>query len=256
MSAPLHCSVKGPEIAPAVVLLHPIAVSSDIWALQLPVLSERFRVFAVDLPGHGKSSAIAGETIAQYAGQVVETLARLGVQRAAFVGLSLGGMVAQRIAIDNPEKVSALTLACTGAKTAPEAAELWRARAEAARASGMESQVQQTLARWFTLRFAEAAPATLAWVGRMIGATPLSGYVSASRAICELDQLDALANISAPTLVLAGEEDKALPLSVAQGIAMRIEGAELQTLDAAHLANVEQPTAFTEAVSRFLSARL
>ena len=143
--------VDGPHDAPVLVLLHAIATHSALWLPQLGPWSARWRVVRIDLPGHGASAPPAGSlTLADYARQVYDVLDELAVERAAFVGLSLGGMVAQAFALAYPERMGALVLAHTTARTEQAVRELWQRRLEHFELAG------PTLDRWFTRAFAAA----------------------------------------------------------------------------------------------------
>ena len=191
--------------------------------------------------------------LADYAEQVREVLDTLEIQRAALAGLSFGGMVAQAFALAWPQRVAALVLAHTSAHTHAAVRELWARRLELFDQSGLAGQVAPTLERWFTRAFAEASPLTLEWIAAQIRTTSPAGYAAAIRAIQQLDHRDRLGQIAAPTLVLAGEADSAVPPAAASALAAAIPGARLVVLpDAAHLGNVQQPVAFTEAVASFL----
>lgn len=248
--------VDGPPDAPALVLLHAIATHSGLWLPQLGPWSARWRVVRIDLPGHGASAPPAGaSTLADYAAQVRDVLDELEIERAAFVGLSLGGMVAQAFALAFPRRVTALVLAHTSARTDVAVRELWERRLAQFEQFGLAAQVTSTLERWFTRAFAAASPSTLEWIAGQIRATAPEGYAVAIRAIQGLDHLDQLGEIAVPTLVLAGEGDTAVPPAAASALAASIPGAQLVVLpDAAHLGNVQQPMAFAEAVASFLVA--
>jgi 3-oxoadipate enol-lactonase/3-oxoadipate enol-lactonase/4-carboxymuconolactone decarboxylase len=245
--------VAGPETGPAVVLLHAITTSSELWRPQLPAWTSRFRVIALDLPGHGGSAPLPpGAGFADYAAAVAGTLADLGVGRAAFVGLSFGAMVGLRLAAEHPERVSAIVLANCVAKAPPPVRQAWRERIANVRAAGLEPQIEPTLSRWFTPAFAASAPMTLDWVRGLIRSTTPEGFCTAAAAISELDQLELAGSLRAPALVLAGEHDVAAPLTAMRALADAIPGSIFDTLDAAHLSNVEQATPFAERAGRFL----
>lgn len=255
MNAPrLFHSVHGPDGAPVVVLLHPLATHSALWQPQLPAWSTRFRVVCVDLPGHGRSPVLPEvTTLSQYAAEVRRVLDALGVDRAALVGLSLGGMVAQAFALDWPGRTQALVLAHTSARTEPAIRDLWSTRLQQAADEGMAAQVPAILGRWFPPAFAASAPMTLQWVAAQILATPFAGYAAAVGAIQRLDHLDRLHRIAAPTLVVAGELDAAAPPALAWSMAERLPRATLVTLPGSgHIGNVQQALAFTETVGAFL----
>lgn len=244
----------GAASAPALVLLHSLATHSELWLGQVPVWREAFRLIRIDLPGHGSSPELpAATSLAAIAGHVLDVLDHLGVSKAAFVGLSLGGMVAQAVALDHPERVSALVIAHAGARTDATVRDIWRQRLEQFEAGGMSALCESTLQRWFPRQFAEQAPMTMRWVARLIRATRPGGYVGAIRAIQGLDHLERLNGITVPTLVVAGDADAAVPAAVAAQVAERIAGARTCFLpDTGHIGNVQSPTLFTEAVGSFL----
>lgn len=244
----------GPATAPAVVLLHSLATHSELWAPQVPVWRKTFRLIRIDLPGHGSSPELPAVTsLATMAGHVVDVLDHVGVPRAALVGLSLGGMVAQAVALGHPARVGALVIAHAGARTDPSVSDIWRQRIQQFEAGGIAALCESTLQRWFPRHFAEQAPLTMLWVAGLIRATTASGYVGAIHAIQGLDHLDRLGDIRVPTLVVAGDADAAVPMSVATQVADRIQGAERCLLPGTgHIGNVQSPTLFTEAVGRFL----
>jgi pimeloyl-ACP methyl ester carboxylesterase len=184
-------------------------------------------------------------------------LGELGIRRAAIVGLSLGGMVAQAFALAYPEQVSALVLAHTSARTDESVREVWSRRLALFEEQGLEAQVASTLERWFTRSFAAASPMTMRWLAQQIRATSPAGYRAAVRAIQGLDFLDRLKEVTAPALVVAGAADSAVPPAAASVLAASIPGAKLVVLDdAAHIGNVQQPVAFTETVGKFLLTAL
>lgn len=254
----LACHVNGPPDAPAVVLLHAIATSSELWQPQLPVWASAFRVVRIDLPGHGASESPPGAlSLKDYADLVKDSLDELGIARAALVGLSLGGMIAQAFALTHPQRLNALVLAHTSARTEPAVREMWNRRLEQFEQYGLEAQAAATLERWFTRAFAQASPMTLEWLARQIRGTSPAGYAAAVGAIQALDYEHRLGEIAVPTLVVAGEDDSAVPPSVAAAIAERVPDARMLVLkDAAHLGNVQQPVVFTEQVGEFLRASL
>lgn len=244
----------GSATAPAVVLLHSLATHSELWVPQVPVWRQSFRLIRIDLPGHGSSPDLpAATSLPAIAAHVIDVLDHLGVSRAAVVGLSLGGMVAQAIALNHPARVRALVIAHAGARTDPSVRDIWRQRVHHFEVGGMAALCESTLQRWFPRQFAEQAPLTIEWVASLIRATRPAGYVGAIRAIQGLDHLDRLEAIQVPTLVVAGDADAAVPMFVAAQVAERIQGAESCLLpDTGHIGNVQSPTLFTETVGRFL----
>lgn len=245
-------SIDGAADVPAIVLLHPIGTSSALWLPQVPVLANGFRVVRVDLPGHGGSTALPpGVGFSDYADAVVAALTDHQVDDFVLVGTSFGAMVSMQIAVRHASRVNGLVLACCGARTSSQVAQAWRERIRAVKAAGIVTQVEPSLARWFTPEFAAGAPMTLDWVRSMICDTPADGFVAAARMIADLDHLALLSDISTRCLVIAGTRDQAAPAEAMRGIADAIPEARFATVEAAHLANVEAPVPFTETVGAF-----
>lgn len=246
--------VAGDAARPAVVLLHSIATSGAMWTPQLAVWATQFHLIVPDLPGHGATPAQPGpHSMEGYADGVANLLDELGIERAAVVGVSLGGMIAQAFALRHPQRLTALVLAQTSARSSPQVIELWEQRKRAVREQGMRAQVPGTLQRWFTAGFLHTAPLTAQWVAEMIAATSVAGFAAAGEAIQSLDFLERLSVVTTPTLVVAGVEDTAVPPALAQLICAKLPNARLvQLAGAAHLANIEKPIEFTETIGGFL----
>jgi 3-oxoadipate enol-lactonase len=253
MSGALNHYIDGHEGSPAVVLLHPICTSSEIWRLQLPVWAEQFRVIRIDLRGHGLSPTIGrGLSTFDFADAVLETLNSIGVDRVAVVGISLGAMVAQAFALKYPERTTALVSAHASAKTPPEVSSAWDRRLAEHATLGVGSHVESTLARWFGSEFRQRAPLTVGWVERLIRETPFSGYCEAVDAIKSLDHAHRLSEIGVPSLVLGGRHDIAVVPEVVTRVAESIPRSKCVLIDSGHIGNVEAGAEFTEIVGGFL----
>jgi len=248
----------GPRDAPVVVLLHAIATCSELWAAQIPVWSQFARILAVDLPGHGASAPRPQiNSLDQYAHALAELLASAGIEDVSIVGLSFGGMIGQAFALNYPQRVRSLVLSNTSARTPAAMQETWSRRKEHAAAHGMQEQVATTIERWFTPQFRENAPLHVERVANMIRRTTYEGYAAAIEAIRGLDLLDRLSTIEVPVLVVGGKQDAAVTPQTVESLAQRVPKARTLLLDgAAHLANIEQPIAFTESVGHFLRATM
>jgi 3-oxoadipate enol-lactonase len=250
----LHTVIEGPPGALPVVLLHSICTSSELWRPQLPAWSDHFRIYRMDLPGHGRSAALGGKpTVRDFANSVGTTLDEYGVRHAALVGISLGAMVAQAFALEYPERTIGMVIAHAGALTPPAAKTIWGQRLVELSEQGLEPHVTGTLARWFTEDFASRSPLTLAWVERLIRETSLQGYREAVGAIQNLNHSARLHELRMPTLVIGGKHDKAVTSEVASRVAEGIPAAQFALLDAAHIGNVETPVEFAEVAGRFLA---
>ncbi len=238
---PLTASLTGPPGAPVLVLGDSLGTSRAVWDGEVPALSARFRLLRFELPGHGGAPSPPGPyTVGQLGASVRALLDRHGIERAAYAGISLGGMIGMWLASRDPARVTALGLVCTSAYLPP--ADGWTARAVQVRAHGMASIRDQSLARWFTSGFARREPAVTAAFGDELERIDPEGYAGCCAAIADMDLRGALGAIAAPALVVAGTEDPSTPPDHGARIAAGIRGARLLVVrGAAHLATVSHP---------------
>jgi 3-oxoadipate enol-lactonase len=218
------------------VLASSLGTTHRMWDPNVKALAAWYRVVRYDHPGHGGSPA-GPSTIEGLARETLALADELGLERFAFCGLSLGGMVGMWLAA-NGDRVTRLVLACTAPHLPPR--EQWLERAATVRERGMEAIADTVVARWFTPRYGD----TSAWRA-LIAATPPEGYARACEAIADMDLRDDLARIRVPTTVILGAHDPVIDDANRRLLAQLGPVVELQ---AAHLANVEQPQAFAEAV--------
>jgi 3-oxoadipate enol-lactonase len=256
----IHHTVREPRHGAApratVVLSHALGCDVMMWDALANALARDCRVIAFDHRGHGGSDAPAGPyTMAELADDAAAVIdAASPGEPVVFVGLSMGGMVAQELALRHPAKVRALVLANTSAGYPSEAREGWAQRIAAIEAGGLEAIADGAMARWFTEAFRAANRATVARWRQRVVTQNASGYVAACHAIRDHHTLDRLAGITVPTLVIAGEHDLGTPVAMNQAIADGIPGARCLVLpDASHLSVLEQPAAFAAAVQGFLA---
>ncbi|WP_109507850.1 3-oxoadipate enol-lactonase [Nocardioides speluncae] len=246
--------VTGRPDGPVVVLSNSLGATWEMWDFNLAELEKHFRVVRYDTRGHGDSPVPAGPyDLDDLADDVVMLLDDLSVERAHFVGLSLGGMTGMRLAAREPDRVDRLVLLCTSALLEPASA--WYDRAALVRAEGTRAVAPAVVGRWFTAGYRERHPRRRRYAESMVAGTPPEGYASCCEAIATMDLTTDLASIKAPALVIAGADDPATPpdhlARIADGIA---DGRLLVVPDAAHLASVQQPTAVTSAVLEHLVA--
>ena len=255
-----HYRLDGPEDRPLVVLSHALSVDHTMWGHQLPLLTRHFRVLSYDMRGHGRSDAAGadlsrGYTLEQLADDVAALVAKLGHSRFHYVGLSIGGMIGQVLALRHGRLIDRLVLCCTGTgKPSPEQQTMWEDRLATVARQGPQSQVEGTLGRWLSPEFLAAAPHVRDWIADLIRATPREGYVGAGHAIRRMDiDAAALGTLRHPTLVIAGEKDPGAPVAGAETLRSRIQRAELAViLGGYHLCNVEMPHRFNEVLMSFL----
>ena len=254
MSEPvrLHHTVAG-DAGPAVLLGPSLGTTGELWRELAADLSRDHRVVSLDLRGHGRSPVPPGPyTVEDLAADVVATADELGLDRFAYVGLSIGGAVGQVLGLDHADRLSALVLCCTApvfGDTAP-----WTDRAAQVRRDGLEPLVEATTERWFTPAFRAERPDVVAWVMGQLRATPVEGYAGCCEALAHFDVTDRLDQVAVPTRVVAGAEDPGTPPEVGRLIADAVPGADLVVLEgAAHIANVAVPDPFAAAVREHLA---
>ena len=250
---PLVSSLEGPAGAPAVVLGNSLGTTRTVWEPQQALLRRHFRLLRYEHRGHDGSPAPAGPyTIGQLGADVLALLDGYGIERAAYCGISLGGMVGLWLAANAPGRIAALGLCCTSAYLPP--ASLWAERARLVRSAGMGAIARQMVAgRWFTPAFAAREPSVPASFVAGVEATDPEGYAGCCEAIAAMDLRPSLASITAPTLVIAAAEDPATPPWHGAVIASGIAGARLHVVrGAAHLANVSAPDEVGSALLGFL----
>jgi pimeloyl-ACP methyl ester carboxylesterase len=258
---PLPAGTPVPELwfedhgtGPAVVLLHGLADTHDLWRYQVPVLSERYRVITVDHYGHGRTPPWPGElTTAIMADGVARLIARLGIAPATVVGLSMGGGVAQVLALRAPRLVRALVLVSTGSEFSPATRERFHRRADQAEREGMSAVLDTTVPRWFTERFMTAHPDEVAHTRRTVLANDPAAFAAASRANAMRGWTERLGEIDCPLLFIGGAADPADAAASGARYREALPRATVQVWPGlSHLVPVEAPARFNEALLAFL----
>lgn len=247
----------GPEGAPVVMLSHSLGSSRVMWAPQIEALATRYRVLAYDTRGHGESDVPAGPyTLAELVADAVALLDALSIEAVHFVGLSMGGMIAQGLALAHPERLLSLALCSTSAQMPAAAQAAIQERIDTARTAGMAALLPGTLARWFTPDYLQRNPPMLETIRRQFLATPVEGYIGCTEAIRRLDHLERLGVIRLPTLVIVGEKDPGTPLAASEAIHAAIPGSRLAVIPRMlHLNNIEAAEQFNRHLTEFLAAR-
>ncbi|WP_207935960.1 3-oxoadipate enol-lactonase [Actinomadura sp. KC216] len=245
---PPHHRLDGPADAPVVVLGPSLGTSMDLWLPQLPALTRSWRVLRYDLPGHGDEPPPDGPfTVEDLADGIARLLDDLGVDRAAYAGVSLGGAIGTALALRAPGRVGSLILCCTSPRFGDPGP--WRERAALVRREGVGPVADTAAGRWFTPSFTGADPYVA-----MLRATDPEGYAACCDALAGFDATGRLGGISAPTLVIAGAQDGPTPPDGhARALAAGVPDARLTVIDdAGHLANAERPGPVTEAITSHL----
>ena len=251
----LSASLTGAAGAPVLVLGNSLGTTGELWRPHLGPLGRSLRLLLYEHRGHGGSPAPPGPySIAGLGADVLRLLDEYEIKTAYYCGLSLGGMVGMWLAASAPDRITALALCCTSAYLQP--AQLWRDRAAGVRVGGMASISRQVVARWFTPRYGDAHPGTVAgFVSTLERDVVPDGYAGCCDAIAAMDLRPLLASVTAPTLVIAGAEDPATPPWHGAVIASAIPSARLRVIrGAAHLANVSSAAEFSATLLAHLAA--
>ena len=241
-----------PDGAP-LIFLHSLGSSHAQWQPQVEALADTYRILGVDTRGHGASDAPAGDyTLATLAMDVVELADMAGFATFHLCGLSLGGMMAQWIAIHHGHRLRTLTLANTGAKIGTP--ESWNERAEIARTQGMTPLLDAVLARWFTPAFGPAHPETIDRLKATLATTDPTGYSGCCAALRDADLRAEVPQITAQSLLIASTHDGATPPNDLTFLHANISGSHLHLIEeASHISNIEAPAEFTAALAGHLS---
>lgn len=250
----IHYEISGKSEAPFLVLSHSLGSSLRMWELQMKALEEEFRVLRYDTRGHGKSQALPGPySLGQLEEDAIGLLNALKIDQVHWVGLSMGGMIGQGIALNHSDRLRSLALCDTMAIVTEEAQAVWEERISTAREKGIESQLQATMERWFSPSFLSSDPPMLSLIKGLFLATPVDGYIGCSEAIRRLNFLERLREIKLPTLIMVGEDDPGTPVSASEAMNQRIPNSKLIILKSArHFSNVEQPKIFNANLLEFL----
>ena len=249
----LAVRVSGAADKPAIVFSNSLASDSGMWDEVVERLTADARLIRYDTRGHGQSDAPDQPySIERLGRDVIAILDALKIERAVVCGVSLGGLTAMWLGLHAAGRVSGLIPANTAANFPPET--MWRERAASVRVNGVASLVQGSLERWVTADYRAKHPARVAELAAMIEGTSPSGYAGCCDVLAETNLLPSLSAIACPVQVIAGRHDPSTPPSRAEEIVAAIPGANLVTLEAAHISTVEAPDAFAASVREFLSS--
>ncbi len=244
----------GPCGAPVVCLAHCFGSNLGYWDCHLPAF-DGFRVLRYDARGHGGTDRPAGPySLKQLADDVVALLDRLQLGIVHFVGVSMGGMVGQTLALDHADRLASLTLANSPCRYTPAQVSLWRERAQLVLEQGVNAVQPALMACWFTDEAAQRRSPGYCFMERAFGSFSATSFAAATEAISRIDTCDRLASIAVPTLLFGSRDDPGVPVSVSEMMARRIVQAELHWLEPArHLASLERADEFNRIIRQFLA---
>jgi 3-oxoadipate enol-lactonase len=247
-----HHAVTGDPDGIPVVFANSLGTDLRVWDRLLPLLPQSLRLVRYDMRGHGLSDAPEGDYfMGDLVADVAALMDALGLKDAVFVGLSIGGVVAQGLAAERPDLVRAAVLSNTAAKIGTE--ESWRDRIATVRAGGIDAIADGVLEKWFTRRFhAERADELAAW-RHMLTRTPLDGYCGCCAALSGTDLRESTAGLLRPVLAIVGSDDGSTPPDLVREVADSIVGASFEIIrGAGHIPCVEAPEATAAAITGFL----
>ncbi|HET9253831.1 MAG TPA: 3-oxoadipate enol-lactonase [Pseudonocardiaceae bacterium] len=254
-SVEVHYELTGSADSPVLVLAGPVGGTLEIWDPLVERLAERFRVLRYDHRGHGRSPSPPGPyDIADLAGDALALLDRLGIERAAFCGLSLGGMVGIWLAARAPKRVSSLVLCSASARYNDYGP--WIEQEASVRWMGTSGLAEQVVEGWFSPEWAAAHPEAVERARHMVSKTSDEGYSACCGAISAWDGRRLAGRINTPTLVIGGSRDLSTPVTPhAKMLAATIYQAKLEIFDGAHLAVIEDPERAVRLIFRLAAPR-
>lgn len=247
-----HYLDEGDRSKPAIVFSNSLGSDLRMWDPLVPLLANDYRLIRYDTRGHGLTEAPAPPySAADLARDIAGLIDGLGIQSAVICGLSVGGVIAQRFAVDFPDRVRALVLCDTGARIGTVAS--WQERIDLVRQKGLAALVEVSMTRWFTEQFRARRADQVRGYANMVARTDAEGYIGVCSALRDADLVQSSATIRHPTLVLCGEQDIATPPEMARSLARIIPNAKLSLIsNAAHISSVEQPELMAEQIKKFL----
>lgn len=253
----LHFTGQGQ--GPTVVLSHALGCNLGMWDAVAAALQDQFTVLRYDQRGHGQSGCPARPfTIDDMADDAARLIAQEVGEAVHFVGLSMGGMVAQSLAARHPQAVKSIVIANSASHYDDAARAQWALRIQTVQTQGLGAIADGALARWFTPVFMQdTVQGGAQQVARMkaeLEALDPRAYAACCDAVAHIDFRASNAGVQCPALVIAGTLDQATPLAMSEALRAQIPGAALQTIAAAHLSAVEQPQAFAGLLRTFLQA--
>jgi 3-oxoadipate enol-lactonase len=250
----MNIELSGREDAPVAMLSHSLGSSLIMWEPQMESLRPYFRVLRYDICGHGGTQARKGiYTIDELGKDAISIMDALKIDNVHWIGLSMGGMIGQYIALEYKERLLSLVLCDTSAYIPEEAQKIWDERIKKVREKGLEAIVDETMERWFTPSFSLKNPSAFYSIRRQFLQTSLEGYLGCVDAIRKLNYLERLREINIPALIIVGEEDIGTPVFLSEEMHKRIAHSKLFIIPSArHLSNYEQPESFNNAILKFM----
>ena len=246
----IHYDDQGDPDGPPIVFANSLGTDFRLWDQILPLLPAGLRIIRYDKRGHGLSQATpAPYSMGMLVHDVEMLMDHLGVKDALFVGLSIGGMIAQGLSVKRPDLVRAVVISNSGAKIGTK--EMWQDRIADVEKGGIAALADAIMDRWFAKPF-HATPAFEAW-RNMLLRTPVDGYIGCSAAIAGTDFYTPTAGLRIPALGIAGSEDGSTPPDLVRETIDLIPGSRFALIrGAGHLPCVEKPEEYASHLNEFI----
>jgi 3-oxoadipate enol-lactonase len=246
----INYQVDGPDRAPWLIFSNSLATSLSMWDEQAAALKDRFRALRYDQRGHGETDAPAGRyAFDTLLADALSLMDALGIAKAAFAGLSMGGATALGLAEQHPDRFERIIVADSPCQSTPQSSQQWEER--------IEALVEPTVARWFPSETVAKNPPYLDKIRAMIRATPVNGFIGCAAALAAHDYASAVATVKCPSLFIVGEKDGATPAAMAklhEKLHDKLPGSRFVTLPGAgHISNMDRAAEFNRALRDFLS---
>ncbi|NLN57819.1 MAG: 3-oxoadipate enol-lactonase [Gammaproteobacteria bacterium] len=249
--AQINYQTFGDAAKPALIFSNSLGTNFKMWQAQIDFFQQDFFVICYDTRGHGASSAPQGPySIDQLGQDVVNLLDHLNIEKAAFCGISMGGLTGQWLAIHRPERFNQVVVCNTAAKIGQEQA--WNDRAALVREQGLQPIASTAASRWFTEPFIQSNATVVNNLQNDLAAGSAEGYASCCEALAKADVRKQLKDITVPVLVVAGQQDPVTTVADGQFMVERIANSQLFEINASHISNVELPNEFNQAVKQFI----
>lgn len=248
----LHYEDRGAAGRPAIVYANSLGSDFRIWNDVVALLGDSWRHIRYDKRGHGLSEATpAPYRLDDHVDDLSALVDHLGVDKAAIVGISVGGMIAQALAARRPELATALVLCDTAHKIGTQ--ELWNDRIRTTTEKGISAMAEAILERWFPPSYRTPDNPAIVGYAAMLTRTTLDGYAGTSAALRDADLTETTSKLTVPTLCLVGDQDGSTPPDLVRSMAALIKGSEFRIIEnAGHLPCIDKPEAVAELIGRFL----
>lgn len=248
----VHYQLSGQPRGLPIVFCNSLGTDTRIWDGVVEALAPDYRLITYDKRGHGLSSVPAGPySIESFADDLLELVEALGLERFALVGISVGGLIAQRFALDHAERIAGLVLCDTAAKIGDVAS--WSERINTVETGGLAAIADGVMQRWFPGELRMGRETEIEGWRNLLLRSPVAGYLGTCAALRDADLTGEVGNIKQPTLVLVGAEDQSTPVPLVRAMADRLPAVHFAIVEGAgHLPCIDQPARVSQLIRDYL----